>query len=100
MTDRPTTGFEHAAGYGAGNPKANPALAPGDRVQFSSKHLRNTCQHVGPDAPTDVGPWARGEYIGPHAELGDRFAVVKWDNGTTRTVAAGNLWPCGKPEPA
>ena len=75
-------------------------FAPGDRVQFSSRHLRNTCQHTGPDAPCDVGPWARGEIVGAHPEMGDRFVVVKWDNGVTRTAAASNLWPVGKPEPA
>lgn len=77
-------------------------LIPGARVKICARHLRNTGQFYGPDAPTHAGPWARGEITHMDAEYlpGTILATVEWDNGKTLRVLPSNLWPCGTPEPA
>lgn len=35
----------------------------GDKVQFSADFLKSRGQFTGPDAPTDIGPFARGTVI-------------------------------------
>lgn len=54
----------------------------GDRVRFTKKFLRSSGMVAGPEAPTDVGPWARGEVVKltPWTE-GRQIVTVLWDNG-------------------
>lgn len=66
-------------------------LAYGTRVAFSRNFLRSTGQYTGPDAPTHVGPWARGEVkalqpCGPVV-----LAYVHWDDGRCGNVNVNNL---------
>lgn len=63
-----------------------------DRVQFAAKWLRSIHLFHGPEAPTSVGPFARGHVvrIDPFDDFPNRI-FVEWDNGVTTTVLESNL---------
>lgn len=64
----------------------------GDRVRFRADFLRNTGQYVGPEAPTHVGPFARGEVVEHGAAQGlPEHVVVRFDDGWSQLIHAGNL---------
>ena len=78
------------------------AFTPGVRVKICARHLRSTGQFYGDPAPTNHGPFARGEIVKMDSEYlpGRSVALIRWDNGQEHRVLTSNLWPCGRPEPA
>ena len=77
-------------------------LIPGCRVMVAREHLRNTGQYTGPEAPTHIGPFARGKLVVWDDKYlpSTRLAKVLWDNGKVTRVNPGCLWPCEVPEPS
>jgi len=68
-------------------------MIAGTRVRFASGWLRNTGQFTGPDAPTCIGPWARGNVEEVRSEVtpGNRVIEVRWDDGCVSRVLSSNL---------
>lgn len=63
----------------------------GDKVQFSAGFLKATGQLTGPDAPTDIGPFARGTVI-DLTPISNRYvAHVQWANNRVSKVLELNL---------
>lgn len=49
-------------------------IQSGDRIAYSAKFLRDTCQHTG------NAPKRRGEYLGVYDAMPDQYSRVKWDD--------------------
>jgi hypothetical protein len=70
------------------------ALQIGDTVRFTRAFLQATAMVTGPEAPTSVGPFARGSVaaiapISPRSSL--VLATVTWADGTSSDVNVANL---------
>lgn len=67
-------------------------IVSGDRVMFAAEHLRNTAQYTGDPAPTNWGPFARGQVtrVDPMNHKLD-LIEVRWDNGQLTRVLSSNL---------
>lgn len=72
------------------------SVLTGTRVRFSANFLRSTGQYAGPDAPTHVGPFARGTVTAVEPFPGQRYVLVRvrWDDGHDAPAALCNLEPC------
>lgn len=65
----------------------------GTRVAFARDFLHNTGQFAGPNAPTSVGPWARGTVKAIQGFGARHLVYVHWDDGRAGNVLDCNLWP-------
>jgi hypothetical protein len=65
----------------------------GTRVAFAREFLRNTGQFTGQDAPTHVGPFARGIVKAVVSFGARKLVMVHWDDGHAGNVLDCNLWP-------
>lgn len=62
-----------------------------DKVRFAAGFLKATGQLTGPDAPTSVGPFARGRIIEIH-QLGPSTLIeVLWADNRITKIFSKNL---------
>lgn len=62
----------------------------GDRIRFTAQFCRSTGQYAGPEAPTSVGPWARGEVV----QIDTPFS--RYEGGPRDRGMLGILWDDGR----
>lgn len=67
------------------------SFKPGDRVRISTAHLRSTGQFTGPEAPTNVGPFARGKVVSGRPFADGVLVMVEWEDGVRRNIHGANL---------
>ena len=66
----------------------------GQRVRVTAEHCRNTGMYYGPEAPTSIGPHARGYVRGYTLLHTIVLAHVEWDDGEYMNINAANLEKC------